>query len=50
MEGLSLRRVAGILGGLGFQVSHESVRDWFNRAGEAFSPIARRRRGPRYVR
>ncbi|MEM3095802.1 MAG: DDE-type integrase/transposase/recombinase, partial [Nitrososphaerota archaeon] len=40
--GLSLRRVAGILGELGFQVSHESVRDWFNRAGEVFSSIARR--------
>jgi len=42
VEGLSLRRVAGILGGLGFQVSHGSVRDWSHRAGEAFSSIARR--------
>ncbi|MEM2238145.1 MAG: hypothetical protein QXR26_04425 [Candidatus Caldarchaeum sp.] len=42
VEGLSLRKVAGILGGLGFKVSHGSVRDWFNRAGEAFSSIARR--------
>jgi len=38
--------VAGILGGLGFQVSHGSVRDWFQRAGEAFSLVDRRRRGP----
>ncbi|MEM0482362.1 MAG: hypothetical protein QXM16_05700 [Nitrososphaerota archaeon] len=50
VEGLSLRRVAGILCELGFQVSHESVRDWFLRAGEAFSPIARRRRGPIVIR
>ncbi|MEM0500111.1 MAG: transposase, partial [Candidatus Korarchaeota archaeon] len=45
-RGLSLRRVAGILCELGFQVSHESVRDWFHRAGEAFSLVDRRRRGP----
>ncbi|MEM2652063.1 MAG: hypothetical protein QXU87_08310, partial [Candidatus Caldarchaeum sp.] len=44
VEGLSLRRVAGILCELGFQVSHESVRDWFHRAGEAFSLVDRRRR------
>ncbi|MEM1963281.1 MAG: hypothetical protein QXN23_06530 [Candidatus Caldarchaeum sp.] len=30
VEGLSLRRVAEILCELGFQVSHESVRDWFH--------------------
>ncbi|MEM2237422.1 MAG: transposase [Candidatus Caldarchaeum sp.] len=46
VEGLSLRRVAGILCELGFQVSHESVRDWFQRAGEAFSLVDRRRLGP----
>ncbi|MEM2591332.1 MAG: hypothetical protein QXI60_01995 [Thermofilaceae archaeon] len=43
VEGLSLRRVAGILGELGFHVSHESVRDWFHRAGEAFSLVDSRR-------
>ncbi|MEM2686987.1 MAG: hypothetical protein QW796_01420 [Thermoproteota archaeon] len=37
VEGLSLRRVAEILCELG--LSLESVRDWFHRAGEAFSSI-----------
>ncbi|MEM0482883.1 MAG: transposase [Nitrososphaerota archaeon] len=46
VEGLSLRRVAEVLGELGFRVSHESVRRWFLRAGEAFSLVDRRRRGP----
>ncbi|MEM2225508.1 MAG: hypothetical protein QXR47_05335 [Candidatus Caldarchaeum sp.] len=44
VEGLSLRGVAEVLGELGFRVSHESVRDWFHRAGEAFSLVDRRRR------
>ncbi|MEM4374715.1 MAG: hypothetical protein QXI97_06945, partial [Nitrososphaerota archaeon] len=39
VEGLSLRGVAGMLGELGFHVSHGSVRDWFHRAGEVFSSI-----------
>ncbi|MEM2515239.1 MAG: transposase, partial [Candidatus Caldarchaeum sp.] len=46
VEGLSLRGVAEVLGELGFRVSHGSVRRWFLRAGEAFSSIPRRRRGP----
>ncbi|MEM0481424.1 MAG: hypothetical protein QXM16_00835 [Nitrososphaerota archaeon] len=49
-RGLSLRGVAEVLGELGFRVSHQSVRGWFLRAGEAFSLVDRRRRGPIVIR
>ncbi|MEM4311188.1 MAG: hypothetical protein QXX95_02225 [Nitrososphaerales archaeon] len=44
IEGLSLRRVAGILGSDSRLTMR--VRDWFPRACEAFSSVARRKRGP----
>jgi len=45
VEGLSFRRAADVVRGLGYGVSHEAVRDWFHTAGRLLSTIAKRRRG-----
>ncbi|MEM3648033.1 MAG: hypothetical protein QW506_02580 [Thermoproteota archaeon] len=44
VEGLSLRRVAKVLGELGFRVSYESVRRWFHKTGDLFHAAHRLKR------